>query len=113
MAISTFCCPDASGLVFETRNEDVGSACLLLYGELDIVGAPLLEQECKRIEDRGKQVAVLDLTGLTLIDVAGLHALLWAAAGASKDGRALPMIGADPTVRRVFDLTGYGRLLEV
>ena len=110
MAISTFRRSEA----FEARSEqEDGLTRVLLYGELDIAGIPLLEQECRRIEGRGSRIAALDLSGLTFMDVAGLGALISAQARAQNDGRALPLFGAGAPVRRVFDLTGNSGLLDV
>lgn len=113
MAISTFCCPEAGDLILETHSEGAeGSARVVLHGELDIAGVPLLEGEWERIEQRGKQLVTLDLKGLTFIDAAGLGAILSAADRASEAGRTLSLANAGRAVRRIFDLTGYGALLR-
>ena len=113
MAISTFCCPEAGDLILETHSEGAnGSARVALHGELDIAGVPLLEDEWERIEERGKQLVILDLKGLTFIDASGLRAILSATDRASEAGRTLSLANAGPAVRRVFDLTGYAGLLK-
>ena len=113
MAVSAFRRPEAFEPIFEARSEDEGGfAQVLLYGELDIASVPLLEQELERIEERGSQVVALDLGGLTFIDASGLRAVLSVEARARKDGRALSLVRAGQSVRRVFDLTGTGELLD-
>jgi anti-anti-sigma factor len=102
MAIGSFRRPRAVEMAFEARSEEEDEvALLLLHGELDMAAVPLLEQEWRRVEERGKQVVALDLAGLTFIDASGLDALLC----------GLPLVGASGSVRKVFDLTGYGDLL--
>ncbi len=100
-------------MAFEARSEEADEvALLLLHGELDMAAVPLLEHEWRRVEERGKQVVALDLAGLMFIDASGLDTLVSAAARARRDGRALPLVGAGESVRKVFDLTGYGDLLD-
>ena len=113
MAITAIRQPEVFELYFEARSEDKnGLARILLYGELDIATAPLIEHEYDRVEQRGSRVAALDLAGLTFMDVAGLRAILAAGARAKKAGRALALVGAGEAVRRVFYLTGNGGLLD-
>ena len=113
MAITTFCCPRGGDLTLETRSEGGdGHERVLLHGELDIAAAPLLEQEWQRIEERGKQVTVLDLAGLTFIDASGLRAVLSVTERAENGGRGLSLVGAGRAVRRVFDLVGCGEMLD-
>lgn len=114
MAINAFRRPEAIEPTFEVRSEGTnGLARVLLFGELDLAAVPLLEQECGRVEERGGRVVALDLSGLTFIDAAGLRAVVSAEARARKKGRALPLVGASAALRRIFDLTGTGGLLDV
>lgn len=95
MAMDTFRRPEAFEPVFEVRSDsENGRTHVRLHGEFDIAAVPLLEQECRRIEEWGSRVVYLDLEGLTFIDAAGLEAILSAQARARKDGR------------KVFELTG-------
>ena len=60
-----------------TENE--GTARLELHGELDIGTAPVLEDAVDRALEDGCREVVLDLSGTTFLDSAGLGALINAA----------------------------------
>ncbi len=112
MAISAFRRPEPFRSIFEARGEHEGGVVrVLLFGELDIAAVPLLEHECKRVEELGSPVTALDLNGLTFMDAAGLRAVLCAQARANANGRPPLLVNAGKAVRRLFDLTGNsGRL---
>lgn len=78
-------------------------------GELDLAGADLARQAL--VELTGPNV-MLDLSGLTFLDVSGLRAIVSAKQRADATGGALRIQGARGSVRRVFDLTGLAHLLE-
>ena len=70
-------------------------------GELDLVGAPRLERACAALEDQHGRV-LLDLSGLTFIDCAGLRAVLAACAG-SPSG-SVRVARSAPALDRLIDL---------
>lgn len=92
--------------------QENGFARLVLCGELDMATVPFLEQELEEAEQTGSQVVALDLEELTFIDVAGLRGLLAARAHGGTDERSPALVGARRAVRRVFELTGHGGLLD-
>jgi len=82
---------------------DVVHVCL--FGEVvfDTVGQ--IREQLKTSTAGAKRV-VLDLSGVTFLDSAGVHMALETDAAARADGWELRLIGAPADVQRVFDLTG-------
>lgn len=84
-----------------------------LVGELDLAGAPKLEDELRHVEQRGPAVIVLDLQELTFMDSSGLRALLTADARAREAGRRLVLVRGDERVQRVLAITRLDERLEI
>ena len=76
-------------------------------GELDLHSAPQLRAEVGRaIEQGGAPLLVVDLSGVTFLDSTGVGVLVGALKRAREAGGALHFCGAQPRVRRVFEITG-------
>ena len=87
------------------------AAVVTLSGELDAGTAGRLRSLLNELLLAGKSNLVLDLSGLTFIDSAGLAALLSAAKGTRRGGGRLLLSGPAPTVRKVMALTGIDVVL--
>ena len=85
---------------------------IALSGELDLATLPILQETLIRTEADGVTAIVIDLVELTFIESSALHALVAARERAEATGCQLLLFGAKPEVRRVFELTGQGSLLE-
>ncbi|HEY1538154.1 MAG TPA: STAS domain-containing protein [Solirubrobacteraceae bacterium] len=85
-----------------TRNGDTHVVELL--GELDIAGAPRLEEALLEVEATDAAAIVVDLGSLDFIDSTGIRLLLMAAERASATGR-LTILRGPKQVHRVFELT--------
>ena len=86
---------------------------LVLTGEFDVrstmeVRTALYEKLAGCDED-----VVVDLTGVTTIDVTALKVLAAATVRASREGRHLTLRGAGPAVRRMLHLSRLIRAVEV
>ena len=94
-------------LAFAVRTEEKnGTARLWLSGEFDIAGIPLFADELDRVQRHGHDVAALDLARLVFIDAVSLQTMLAVGEGGS-NGRSRPaLVGASPSVSRVFELAG-------
>lgn len=75
-----------------------------LLGELDIAGAPDLEEELLRVEATDAAAIVIDLGKLEFIDSTGIRLLLMAA-DRCQDGQRLTMLRGPAQVHRVFEIT--------
>jgi anti-anti-sigma factor len=81
-----------------------GSHVIALTGELDLDGAPRLEEELLRVEATDATSIVVDLGNLEFIDSTGLRLLVMAAERAQPNGRVTILRGPRQ-VHRVFELT--------
>jgi len=86
------------------RSEREGDAQVIeLSGELDLDGAPRLEEELRRVEASDVHSIVVDLGELEFIDSTGIR-LLVMASERCPDGRFSLLRGPRP-VHRVFEIT--------
>jgi anti-anti-sigma factor len=90
-----------------------GDSCsLVVSGELDMATAPRLRAALDAELERDASM-VVDLASLDFIDMAGLRALLDAAAHAGANGRRFDVLNPSPAVDRLLELTGLGRRLSI
>jgi anti-anti-sigma factor len=91
----------------------VGSeVTITLEGEFDLAGTDLFWAHASEALDSQPQSIVVDATGVTFIDSAGLLAV-WRARDAARTARvAFRVVNATPPVRRVVDLLGLEGLLS-
>ena len=74
-------------------------------GELDLAAVPVLSEQVRELLVVGFEQLVIDLRGVSFIDVAGVEQLVCLADDAQRDGWRLWLIQGDEVVRRVFELT--------
>lgn len=103
--------PGPGGLSISSSIEN-GIASVALRGELDLSGAPLLERSLLDVEQHTPGRLVIDLRELQFIDSTGLRLLLAANARAQQRGGELVLRPGEPSVQRVFDLTGALEVLR-
>ena len=83
-----------------------GDAVIALSGELDLSGAPALDEEIGRLaEADGVERVVLDLRDLEFLDSSGLRVVAMAERRLSGAGRNLVLVRGVETVQRVFEIT--------
>ncbi len=75
-------------------------------GELDLHSAPQLRAEVGRALENNVPRIVIDLAGVTFLDSTGVGVLVGALKRARAATGALNFCGAQPRVRRVFEITG-------
>ncbi len=85
---------------------------LLLYGELDLAGAPLLATEIERAESSGLDALVLDLSHLDFLDSAGLRVILAAHERAREEGRGFAITQGPPQVQKLLEIAGVDRHVQ-
>ncbi|HEX8159026.1 MAG TPA: STAS domain-containing protein [Solirubrobacteraceae bacterium] len=87
------------------RSERQGdSHVIALIGELDLDGAPRLEEELLRVEATDATSIVVDLAELEFIDSTGLRLLVMASERAQPNSR-VTLLRGPKQVHRVFELT--------
>jgi anti-sigma B factor antagonist len=104
---------EVAPLSFDTTLSSAGDAVIALAGELDLSGAPALDEEITRLAaEDGVRRIVLDLRGLQFLDSSGLRVVALAARRLEAAGRALTLVRGSETVQRVFEITGMGERLD-
>lgn len=90
---------------FNARTHAVdGTEIVRISGELDLAGAPLLEEA---LRDRGDRVhVVVDAADLAFIDVVGLETLVRCHQRLVREGGGLLVRNPPRALRRVLELTG-------
>lgn len=86
---------------------------LSVTGDLDLWNAPALEQRLRRCLDQGSQWVVVDLSQAAFLDSSGLGALTNSKRRIERKGGRLVVINTNDQMRRVFELTGLMRVLNV
>jgi len=95
--------PNLGSLVL--RSERNGDAYVIaLAGELDLDGAPRLEEELLSAEATDAASIVVDLGALEFIDSTGLRLLVMAAERSQSEGR-FTILRGPKQVHRVFEIT--------
>jgi anti-anti-sigma factor len=80
-----------------------------LFGDLDLAEAGRL---CESLVDIAGSTVVVDLSGLTFIDAAGVGAILEAKAKVERDGHAFRIGATCEMVQKVFEVCGLQDLIE-
>lgn len=79
---------------------------IALYGELDLMAAPLLEREIERADVDSRGILVLDLQGLEFVDSAGLRVILAAHERARQRGQEFALTKGSEQVQRLLSIAG-------
>jgi anti-sigma B factor antagonist len=104
---------EVAPLSFDTTLSSAGDAVIALAGELDLSGAPALDEEIARlVAEEDVRRVVLDLRGLRFLDSSGLRVVALAARRLEAAGRALTLVRGSETVQRVFEITRMGERLD-
>jgi anti-sigma B factor antagonist len=87
-----------------------GDGCLRLIGELDVAGVLVLRA---RLQQMDGQNIVLDCSGLTFIDCAGLGALIGEHRRRTPADSGLTLVAPSRCLTRLLELTGAEGLFPV
>jgi anti-sigma B factor antagonist len=85
---------------------DGDTVTVAVHGEIDLSTAEQLEQEMENQAAGEVRATVVDLSGVTFIDSAGINALLKGRRAADEKGRAFRVTGPQGLVRELLDMTG-------
>jgi anti-anti-sigma factor len=104
---------EVAPLDFDTTLSSAGDALIALTGELDLSGAPALDQEIEQLAARPDVHRVLlDLRELEFLDSSGLRVVALAERRLSAGGRSLVLVRGNESVQRVFDITRMAERLQ-
>jgi anti-anti-sigma factor len=106
--------PPAGAAAFSCTLEEAGRGAVLVRvaGELDRTAAPQLAQLLARATRRGR-VVVVDLRGLTRVDIAGIDAIVEASRSARRSGRRMLVVRGLLQVERLMALNGTSAAVEI
>ena len=83
-----------------------------IAGSLDSSTSPEAQKSLAQVLTSAKKV-VLDFSALDYISSAGLRVLLGAAKQLRASGGTLGLFGLNPSVREVFEISGFSSILSV
>lgn len=86
---------------------------LALHGELDLLGAPQLQQQIDQAGVSARPILVLDLQGLQFVDSAGLRVILAAHGSARQRGQEFAVTRGSDQVQRLLSIAGVDEHLRV
>ena len=86
-----------------SRQED--EHVVALYGELDLGGVEVLQDEIRRVEQSDAGRIIVDLSGLDFMDSTGLRSMLQIHARSRTDGDRVVFLRGGPIVQRLFEIT--------
>lgn len=89
------------------------TARLAVFGELDAMTAPLLEDRITVVVEQGCVEVVLQCEGLEFIDSSGLSVLITHHKRLRERGGELVIESPAAPVRRLFDISGLDRVLVI
>jgi anti-sigma B factor antagonist len=95
---------EAGKLTITSEREGVVHS-ITLSGELDLATVPRLQDELERVEASDARSIIVDLSGLSFIDSAGIRLIITAEERSRVDSNRLVLLKAPASVQRVFQLT--------
>jgi anti-sigma B factor antagonist len=96
------------------HRRDGWDGCIVaVTGEVDMNTAPAFEQKLLEAIQEGERVVVIDLTATTFIDSTFLSSLVGAERRLRDRDGSLVIVCADPTLRKIFTITGLDRLYTI
>ncbi|MFB1044140.1 STAS domain-containing protein [Streptomyces chrestomyceticus] len=81
-------------------------------GEMDYLTYPVFRERFNELIGRGERFIVLDLSGVSFCDSAGLNALLGARRQAETVGAVLVLACVPDPLRRILEMTGADHVLR-
>ena len=95
------------------RTDSLGVAVIALKGRLDSANAGELEKGLGDLFTQPGQKAVVDMEKLDYISSAGLRVVLMLAKRARQTGGRVLLSCLAPSVREVFEISGFLKIVEV
>ncbi|MBO8168249.1 MAG: anti-sigma factor antagonist [Thermoanaerobacteraceae bacterium] len=85
-----------------------------VWGELDMKVADSFRQRLDTLLDRYPESnLLLDLSGVNFIDSSGLGVILGRYKKLAKENRSIAISGVQPQVRKILELSGIMKIIEV
>ena len=101
------------GLKMQITNENVGEAVVVRFdGRLDTSTASDTLAHFDALVEDGQTLIVADFSSVDFVSSAGLRVLLATAKNIGSSG-SLRLFGLNPSVREVFDVSGFSTILAI
>jgi anti-anti-sigma factor len=94
-----------SGSSDSLRVETDADGAIIVHGDIDIAGGPILEDALRAAQESDKPVTV-DLRNVSFIDSSGLRSLLNASRRATERSSHVVLREVGPEVTRLLEITG-------
>lgn len=88
-------------------------AVVSLPVEIDISNADQIREDLLSVVNRGAGTLIVDMSATTFCDSAGVNALVRTLKRATASGTGMRLVVSTHAVRRVLDITGVDRLIDV
>jgi anti-sigma B factor antagonist len=106
--------PPAAAPGFDVEvTEERAQVLVVVVGELDLVSSPVLDRHLASAVSRGRTRVVVDVSGVTFLDVRGINSLVTANNAAMEAGTALVVRGAGEQVHRLVEVCGLEGHLQL
>jgi len=84
---------------------------VVVQGEIDVATSPKLRDELSALIARGAHDITLDFDAVSFVDSSGLGVLVGTYKRLREDGGSIRIVGAQASVRKVFEITGLEQAL--
>jgi anti-anti-sigma factor len=88
-------------------------AIVTVSGDFDLQVAQRVVDELTKVEAAQPTLVILDLSRLSFLDSAGMGVIAAAQARATEAGRNLAVVRPPYSVRRAFEVSGFGDVINV
>jgi anti-sigma B factor antagonist len=99
--------------VAATEQLDSGTPVVSVIGEVDLATAPAFEQTLLGVAENPTGEVIVDLSGCSFLDTTGLRALIATKARLERSNRPPAVVLSNPSVLRIFQITGFDELFEI
>jgi anti-sigma B factor antagonist len=99
--------------VAATQQLESGTPVVSVMGEVDLATVPALEQTLLSVTENRTGEVIVDLTACSFLDSRGLGALTATRTRFERSNRRLPLVLSNPSVLRIFQITGLDEQFEI
>ena len=105
--------PLPRGARIEDESQQEQAVVFSAYGELDLHVTPELQDRVDAAIERGADLIVVDLSGVTFIDSMALGVLLGAVNRLRRGGGDLRLVVPSPDLRRIFEISHLDQIFTL
>ena len=105
--------PLPKGARIEDESQPEQAVVFSAYGELDLHVTPELQDRVDAAIERGADLIVVDLSGVTFIDSMALGVLLGAVNRLRRGGGDLRLVVPSPDLRRIFEISHLDQIFTL